>query len=91
MVTLLCTCEKEGLSDSKVYTYLANYRLYAVMHLGLCLSLFMLYGKTRVICTPTMAINNTPRKRILYNISIIERHLEFKPLLGRTKSGTEKS
>ncbi len=34
-------------------SYLANYSLYPVMHAGLCLSLFMLYGKSRVICTPT--------------------------------------
>ncbi len=29
-----------------------------------------------------MAINNMSRKCILFNISIIERDLEFKPLLG---------
>ncbi len=29
-----------------------------------------------------MTINNTSRNHILFNISIMEIHLEFKPLLG---------
>ncbi len=34
--------------------YLANYSLYPVMHVGLCLALFILYGESRVICTLIM-------------------------------------
>ncbi len=35
------------------HTCLANYSLYQVMHTGLCLSLFILYSKSRVKCTLT--------------------------------------
>ncbi len=35
------------------YSYLANYSLAPVMHARLCLSLVILYGENRVICTPT--------------------------------------
>ncbi len=53
------------------------------------LSLFLLYGKSNVICTQNMckanmAINNMSRKFILFIISIMERYLEFKPLLVHT-------
>ncbi len=36
------------------HTYLANYSLSPVIHAELCLSLFILYGESRVICTPTI-------------------------------------
>ncbi len=53
-------------------SYLVNYSLYPVRHTGLCLSLFMLYGTSRVICTPTILKLTWPStKHILFNISII--------------------
>ncbi len=68
-------------------TYLASYSLYPVMHTGLCLSLLILYGKSTVICTPTMLKltwpSTTPQENAFCsNISIIEIHFELKPLLG---------
>ncbi len=35
-------------------SYLTNYSCCPVMHAGLCLLLFILYGESRVICTPTI-------------------------------------
>ncbi len=40
--------------------YLANYSFYPVMHTVLCLPLFILYGKSRVIYTPTKSKQTWP-------------------------------
>ncbi len=61
-----------SMTDDKTMSvsYLANYSLYPVMYTGLCLSLLILYGNRREICTPTISnltwpsINNMPRKHI---------------------------
>ncbi len=65
------------------YVYLANCSLYPVIHTRLYLSLFIQYGKSSSDMYPNhfkanMVINNMLRKRILFNISIIERNIEFK-------------
>ncbi len=94
-----CVCVNCKYTDSQgctstiivaVLSYLSNYSLYPVRHTGLCLSLCKLYSKSRAICSPTifignMAINNKSTKLILFNISIIERNVGFKPLVGHRR------
>ncbi len=69
--------------------------LYPVMYTGLCLSLFILYGKSRVICTLTILKltwpSRTRQENTLFNISIIKRNMEFKLLQGQAKTGSNVS
>ncbi len=54
MCTNAKVIEKTGVSGSSgVWVYVSNYSLRPVMHTGLCPSILILYGKSKVIYTPT--------------------------------------
>ncbi len=72
-------------SHPRLSTYLVNYSVYPVMYTWLSLSLFILYNMYLDQVNANMTINNMSGKHILFNISIIERHFEFKPLMGHRR------